>query len=294
MSSSGLKIVAAVLVLLAIVLGAVTVSVFRQNEERAQKAAAREAEQKSAVQTLAVVAAKPIAAYQAIDRTALALVPVAVAPANYYTNIDEVVGKIPLIDIDTGAPVTPRYFKEGNLLAQAIPAGYEAVSVEINDVVAVGGFLKPGDIVDVLLFLRNGAGVDQPMSRVLLPQARLLAYEERIIDRPEGLKEGENAERQQRRIRTAVLAVPQAETTKVMLGASLGELRLALHSQGRDSAAQPEDGKEARRSDKVVTVAELTRLTATQPAVSGQAAPPPPPSVEIYRGSQRERVTTRN
>lgn len=294
MSSSALKIVAGVLVLLALVLGAITVKVFHQNEERAQQAAAREAEQQKVAQTLAVVATKPLAAYQAIDRAALALVPVTVAPANYYTNIDEVAGKIPLTDIDTGAPLTPRYFKQGNLLAQSIPPGYEAVSVEINDVVAVGGFLKPGDIVDVLLFLRNGPGVDQPLSRVLLPEVRLLAYEERIIDRPEGLKDGNDAERQQRRVRTAVLAVPQAETTRVMLGASLGELRLSLHGQGRDADAGKSDGAKTANAEKVITVGELTRLAPARPVTPGQAAPAPQPSVEIYRGSQRERVTTKN
>jgi pilus assembly protein CpaB len=252
-----------------------------------------------------VVATKPLAAYKAIDRESVALVPVMVAPTQYFTSFDEVVGRTPLVDIDAGAPITARYFKEGNVLARVIPAGYQAVSVEINDVIAVGGFVRPGDIVDVLLFLRSGSGIEQPQSRVLLKEARLLAYEDRIIDRPQGLKDDEKTgERQQgRHVRTAVLAVPEAETTRVMLGASLGEVRLALRGQretepvSADAAGgiplSPEAvaAKEAQKvPDKTVTAAELSTV---RPAPAKDKKPAPAPSVEVYRGSEHE-VVTRN
>lgn len=291
MSSSALKIIAAVMVLLAVVLGAITVKVYNQNSQRAQQAVARaEEQQKSAPQILAVVAAQPLAAYQPIAREAVALVPVAVAPASYYTTLDEVVGKLPLVDVEAGSPLTARIFKEGNVLARTIPPGHEAVSVEINDVIAVGGFLRPGDIVDVLLFLRGGAGVEQPQARVLLRAARLLAYEERIIDPPEGAK-AEGAEQKSRRTRTAVLAVPSADTTRLMLGASLGELRLAL--KGATDGADPATAA-APAGDKPFTVADLSRAAAAQAAKPAPRKSEPAPSVEIYRGAQRERVVTSN
>lgn len=289
MSSTALKITAAIMVLLAVVLGAVTVKVFRQNAQVAQAAAARSAEQSRAPQVFAVVAIKPLAAYQPIDRAAIALAPLAVAPAQYFTNIDEVAGKLPLQDIDTGAPVTQRYFKESNVLARTIPAGFKAVSLEVNDVIAVGGFLRPGDIVDVLLFLRSGSGVEQAQARVLLKQVRLLAYEDRIIDRPEGLKDAENKEAKQRRIRTAVLAVPEAETTRVMLGASLGEVRLALN--GSADADAP-SATEAAATDQTVTAAQLARTSAPSNKNNSNSEQPAP-SVEVYRGSTRERVITK-
>ena len=60
----------------------------------------------------------------------------------------------------------------------------------------------------------------------------MLAYEERIIARPQGLKEEQGGpDQSRRRVRTAVLAVPEKETTRVMLGASLGEVRLSLRPQ---------------------------------------------------------------
>ncbi|MEQ1439617.1 Flp pilus assembly protein CpaB [Fontimonas sp. SYSU GA230001] len=281
MSSTTLKIVAVVAVLLAVVLAIIGFQMSRNYAEQAQKAQQR-VQQQEVQQTLAVVALKPLAAYKPIARDAVALVPVSVVPANPYESIDDVVGKVPLVDVDAGAPVTRRYFKEGNVLARIIPPGHQAVSVEVNDVIAVGGFVRPGDIVDLLLYLRGGAGVDEPQSRVLLKDVRVLAYEERIIDRPEGIKEDE---KQRSRVRTAVLAVPDKDTTRVMLGASLGELRLALHSPGEPVAAETA----AAAPDKAIGVSELTRI---RPPPSVQPTPPPP-SVEILRGSAREVVTTR-
>lgn len=296
MSSSTLKIVTVVLVLLALLLAGVSYRVFRGYAEEA-RIAAEQAKKESTPQTLAVVALQPLGAYKPITRELVALVPVSVAPTQYFTSLDDVVGKTPLVDIDAGAPVTLRYFKEGNVLARVIPQGFQAVSVEVNDVIAVGGFVRPGDIVDVLLFLRGGSGTDQAQSRVLLKDARVLAYEERIIDRPQGLKDDEKSANQGgRRIRTAVLAVPDADTTKVMLGASLGEIRLALHGQAPVAESLAESGlplskdavatAEAEKvPDKAVTAGELARVK--KPA-KGQGAETPP--IDVYRGSQLDHV----
>ncbi len=301
MSSTTIKIIAVVSVLAAIVMVLLGFQFSRNFAEQAQKAQAQVSVQE-AKQTLAVVALRPLAAYEPIARDAIALVPVSVVPPSNYGNIDDVVDKVPLVDIDAGAPVTQRYFREGNALVRVIPPGHQAVSVEVNDVVAVGGFVRPGDIVDVLLFLRGGGSATEPQSRVLLESTRVLAYEERIIDRPEGIK---NDDKQRARTRTAVIAVPEKDTTKLMLGASLGELRLALHGQarpGREEAVEtpPDDPALAATTagakpaptaapapDKAISLAELSRLKQK----SGAQAPARP-KVEILRGSALETVTT--
>lgn len=314
MSSATLKIVAAIMVALALVFGLLLVNFYRKNEERARDAEAKAQQQQQ--MKLAVIAAKPLAAYKAIDRESVALVPVPVTPTQYFTSLEEVVGRVPLLDVDAGAPITARYFKEGNALARIIPPGFQAVSMEINDVIAVGGFVRPGDIVDLLLFLRGGQGVTEPQARVLLKQVRVLAYEERIVDRPEGLKDEEKtgASQGNRRVRTAVLAVPEADTTRVMLGISLGELRLSLRGQdpkgeekqlaevtegGVPLSEQAKSEQSAKISEQPVTASQLSRLQA--PSSSGRPGQnkektekAPPPTVEVYRGSERERVVTKN
>ncbi len=290
MSSTALKIVAVVSVLLALVLAVLGYQISKSYAKKADDAA-QQARQQKAEQFLAVVAVQPLAAYRAIARDAVALVPVSVKPADPYTNIEDVVGKIPLVDVDAGAPVTQRYFKEGNALARIIPPGHQAISVEINDVIAVGGFVRPGDIVDLLVFLRGGVGIDQAQSRVLLESVRVLAYEERIIDRPEGIKDDDEAKRRASRVRTAVLAVPDTDTTKLMLGASLGELRLALHSQAVAVAGEPQPGAaRTARVDKAIGLEELSRMRgAAAPSTAAGGGP----TVEMIRGSQRETVSTK-
>lgn len=305
MSSTTLKVVTVVLVLLALILAGVSYRVFHSYAEEAQKATA-DAKKQATPQTMAVVALKPLAAYQPIPRDSVGLVPVTVTPAQFFTNLDDVVNHVPLVDIDAGAPVTARYFKEGNVLAKVIPPGYQALSIEVTDIIAVGNFIRPGDIVDVLLYLRAGAGsgagsvADQPQSRVLLKDVRVLAYEERIIDRPEGIKDDKNGETQHRQ-RTAVLAIPDADTTKLMLGVSMGEIRLALHSQNTEAGQSPPVGENglplspkelaardaSKVPDKAITSGELSRVRPSPKA--GNANPP----VEVIRGSKIERIGTK-
>lgn len=302
MSSTTLKVVTVVLVLLAFVLAGVSYYVFHSYAEDAQKAA-ETAKKESTPQVLAVVAVKPLPAYKPIDRDAVALVPVSVTPTQYFSNLDDVVGHQPLVDIDAGAPVTARYFKEGNALARVIPAGFQALSIEVTDVIAVGDFVRPGDIVDVLLYLRSDT-TDQTVTqaRVLLKDVRVLAYEDRIIDRPEGIKD-DQGNQQVRHQRTAVLAVPEADVTKLMLGVSKGEIRLALHGQTQpDGATTPpvadnglpltpkalEALNANKVPDKAYTGAQLGRIT---PPAKSRAAKP---AVEVIRGSTKERVTTSN
>lgn len=307
-SSNGLKVLGVV----AAVLGAILVVVAYQmkktedaNRQQAQAPSLRAEAEPEVPKLLAVVAAKPLGAYRKITKDDVQLVEVTIAPKSYYTNIDEVIGKEPLTDIDVGAPITERYFGQGNVLAKAIPPGHQAISVTVSDVIGVGGFVRPGDIVDVLLYLRGGGDVERVQARVLLRDTRVLAYEELLVERPEGLKDEEQTKKRSssRRQRTAVLAVPQDLTTRLMLGANMGELRLALHGvipEGtqvvelppalQTEGGLPVDEKVAKAEaakkvpDKVITARQLARLPASQKK-------PAKPKVYVYRGSDVQAVS---
>lgn len=316
MSSSAAKVVAIVALVLTVLLAFAGYRMSQQYAQNGQQKATHQAvagaDAAAAVpKTLAVVALKPLAAYKAIGKDDVALVEVSVAPTDYFTNVTEVVGRQPIVDIDGGAPVTKRYFGEGNILARAIPPGHQAISVEVNDVVGVGGFVRPGDLVDVLVYLRNGKDVDASQARVLLQKVRVLTYEEQLVERPEGLKEEDKKDTnrsssQNRRTRTAVLAVPEQDTTRLMLGVSQGELRLALYGQtppGTELAPVPEtlvagglpanDQKLAEIAskkvpDKALSLDQLARIK-LPPAKQGTA----PVSVPVYRAEKVETVSVR-
>lgn len=317
MSSNAARIVAAVAVLLTVALAVLGWRVSREYAEKSERAQAQvreQAEEKKAPKILAVIAVKPLSAYRKIAKDEVVLGEVSIAPREYYTNLEDVIGREPLVDVDQGAPLTGRYFAEGNVLAKAIAPGFQAVSVEVSDVIGVGGFVRPGDIVDVLLYLRDAGDVRTAQARVLLEKTRVLAYHELLVDRPEGLKDQEKADRSQaRRQRTAVLAVPAADTTRLMLGASMGELRLALHgmdkpddalasTSGTDGPEQTASGlpalpltPEAQKAaadkkvpDKAITAAQLARV---EPPPAEKKRVAARQRVTIYRGSAVETVT---
>lgn len=314
MSSSAAKLMAVIGLVLTVVLAIVLYRISHNYAENAQKPAKAAAASDAPVvpKTLAVVALKPLAAYQPIGKDDVALVEVSVAPADYFTSVAQVVGKEPVVDVDGGAPVTKRYFGEGNLLARAIPPGFQAISVEISDVVAVGGFVRPGDMVDVLVYLRDSKDVDAAQARVLLRQVRVLAYEERLVDRPEGLTEADDKKAaasrasQTRRTRTAVLAVPEMETTRLMLGASQGELRLALYSQsvpGSESEPLAETTVENGLPASTETLAKIESYKVPDKALTLQQLsrikPPPakqnsmPIQVPVYRAADVQTVAVK-
>lgn len=315
MNSRLLKTIAAVSVVIALILAAIS---WRMGHNYAAdvKQKAQEVVAPAKPQTLVVVATQPLAANQPITKDQVRLVPVEVAPTAYFTNVDDVVARIPLVDIDAGAPITPRFFKEGNQLAKLIPPGYLAMSMEVNEVIGVGGFLHPGDIVDVLLYLRDanvnsgaerGQRADRSpvasQARVLLKNALVLGYEERIIDRPQGIKDNDkNAAAHQSRRKTAVIAVPESDTTRVALGLSAGEIRLALHGQqapngeeapptsaGGLPLAKASDTKTKtegdKRPDDVITEAELAQVVPKARKAAAARS-----SVVIYRGNKHETV----
>lgn len=306
-NSNVMKIAAGVMLLIAVGLGVLVANSYRQSaldaEAAREQARAVELERSQAApQTLVVVATRPLAAHQPIVRDAVSLVPVLIAPQSYFTNVEEVVGRTPLADIDAGAPVTARYFGAGNALARVIPEGHKALSMEVNDVIAVGNFVRPGDVVDVLLYLRGGSGVEQAQARILLREAKVLAYEDRIIDPPEGLEKSPDSAQAQaenrRRVRTVTLAVPDTDTTRVMLGMSLGDLRLALHGTtvAQTDGVLPSEVAQASGEngsgtalDQVISVEELARLK--KAPVRSANAPPPRRPVEIIRGGDVTRVT---
>ncbi len=329
MSSTALKAFAGFLVVAAVILAFVAYR-FGGGFAPAEQAAEETAPQPGENQVLAVVATSRIPPYQPIPAESVALVPISVEPAQYYTDVNEVVGRSPLRPVPMGSPVTDDSFSAANTLAQAIPAGSQAMSLEISDVIAVGGFVKPGDKVDVLLYIRSsGREVENSQARVLLEDVRVLAYQERLINAdPEG-EDGDEA-RQQRRERTAVVAVPEAATTRVMLGASLGELRLSLRGEevvvdstteqaddestgdvingddkpealapgssrvaAKDGSADDDEAAADDDNDKVITLSELAAIERRQTGSGGAQAPRRPAYsvIEVYEGTSSKRIT---
>ncbi len=303
MSSNLIKIIAGVFVVLAFFLAFVAFKMSRSAYDTAARApqAVQAAPSTDKLPDI-VVAAKPLFANQPIDASSVKVIKTDTPPVEYYTKVDDVKGMIPSVDVDVGAPLTPRLF-DADPIAKLIPPGNKAVSLILTDVIGIGGFVRAADVVDVLVYLRNDQGnkIDPAQARILLKDALVLASDERIIP-PPSVEKSQNGQQQQapqpHHERTVVIAVPDAEVPRVMLGASLGEVRLALHSKSPDqpqapaadaAAAPAVPAKQVAAADQPlpdmpITSAELARLKPPHPS---QGAPQ---GIVIYRGSKGSTV----
>ena len=102
-----------------------------------------------------VAAAMPIPFTTKVEERHLKLVemPDGLAPDGFFTAIDEVVGKVSTTDISRGEILVAERFRAhsaGSTLAALVDENMRAVTVRVDDVVGVAGFLLPGNTVDVL------------------------------------------------------------------------------------------------------------------------------------------------
>lgn len=343
MSSKAIQAIAILLGVVAVILIVFVWQMSRTFAENAASAQPKAAEAQAAPaqpQVLVVIAANPLAANIPIKKDDVVLTPVTVAPTEYFANVEDVIGRTPLVDLDKGQPVTPRFFKDTNIIARGVPPGQRAISLKVDDVVGVGGFIRPGDIVDVLVYIKAATSTPTgekektediaTQARVLLKDVLILAYEDHVVEPPKGIDEKDKAKaQQQKRERTAVVAIPEADVTRVLLGASLGEVRLALHGTQApdtqvaaatpDAAANPaaptagaapaanpgisalplSDEAKAKEKDKDKNKAPVppdqaitaAELGRVKPVLAPGTKPPPPrPTIEVFRGSKVERV----
>lgn len=209
-----LKLLSSVMVVLAIGLGmyAYRLSLYRTPVAQPEAAVLFKGKVVVAMQSMAE--GKPILA------EAVSLEPVTIVPEESFTQLEDVVGKELMLPIAMGEPLTAKHFR-ASMLAVTLQPGERAVAVQVDGVVGAGGFVQPGDYVDVLLYLQDdNQENNNTQARVLLRCLRVMTFGVNL--------KGKREEKPSLDARTAVLAVSEADTTKLMLGASAGRLRLAL------------------------------------------------------------------
>jgi pilus assembly protein CpaB len=169
---------------------------------------------------------------------------------------------------------------ERGSLSSLLEEGKRAVTVRVDDIRGVGGFILPGDRVDVALIRTEGMTSGQSYSDVILQQVKVLAVDQLV---------GERAE-QPTVAKAVTLEVSAEEAQKVLLAMNIGRLSLVLRQPGMGVA-----GEQTRR----ITERDLSKLgEPVAPAPAPAAAPAAPvatPSdtatVAIVRGLKREEYT---
>ncbi|MGI9273991.1 MAG: Flp pilus assembly protein CpaB [Endozoicomonas sp.] len=152
-------------------------------------------------------------------------------PEGAYRQLTEVVGQVALKPFYKGEIVLSQRLKEsgnGGLLAARVSPGKRAVSVKVSEFGGVGGFIAPGDRVDVLVSYKKADR--SPASERVLDNIRVLGVGQTAIA-------GEEAAR---KYRTVTLEIPAEYVQMVVLASSSSRISLALRNPGDFEEFTPE------------------------------------------------------
>jgi pilus assembly protein CpaB len=151
-------------------------------------------------------------------------------PAGSFNSIDDAKGRIVRHPLAQGEPVlTAALFPTGSAggLGAVITDKFRAVSVKVDNVIGVAGFVVPGSRVDVMATIRR---VDRqkaiPYSKVILQDVRVLAVDQKL----EEVKSGEPE-----LVNVVTLEVSPVQAEHLIYAAHEGRLQLALRSPGDDT-----------------------------------------------------------
>lgn len=187
--------------------------------------------------------------------------------------------------VAVGQPVLSSYtFKEGrgNVVAATLEPGMRAVAIPVKATTMAGGFITPGDRVDVILTYRVdvGRGAEEEVtalvrnhaSETILKNVRVVAVDQEASTEQEKAKVA----------KTVTIAVDTKGAQKVALASEMGDLTLSLRGIGDEA----EDNTASVTTDMDVsrTMQNVARLR------SGGSTGGP---VRIYSGSSVEEVRPR-
>ena len=177
-----------------------------------------------------------------------------------------------------GLPAKLAPVGSGAGLPPVIPEGKRAVSVRVNDVVGVAGYVLPGTHVDVLATISPTNQDTDMTSKVVLTNVLVLASGTKIEQDVENNKPIS--------VSVVTLMVDPLEAERLTLASTEGKIQLALRNP-LDKTAPPTPG--------IQPPVLLGYQGARRPVAPSRvaAAPPPPPTVEVIRGDKRSQEVLR-
>jgi len=144
-------------------------------------------------------------------------------PQGYFQNKADVLGRGVVMPIAKGEFILPSKLAAENAgagLPSLIPPGMRAVSVRVNEVVAVAGFVIPGTRVDVLL-TGNPRGTDEPLTTTVLENVEVLAAGQKLQRSSQGEPQS---------VPVITLLVSPEDAQKLTMASSEGHIQLALRN----------------------------------------------------------------
>jgi pilus assembly protein CpaB len=196
-------------------------------------------------------------------------------------------------------------------LSAVIPPGFRALTVKVDEVVGVSGFVMPGsyvDIVAVILPVASSAAAQGPISKIVLQNIKVLASGAKL-DSPSDQREPSH-------VNAVTLLVTPDQAEKLVLAANESKLQLVMRNFGDQEDTQTSgankgtllSGESVKLAPSPASerVAEVKPAAAPKPKVrrvtfeaprEERPAPPPPisrNSIELIEGVKRRDVEIPN
>ena len=230
-------------------------------------------------------------------------------PDGAFDSPEKLAGRVAVMNIGAREPITEsRLAPEGTAagLSAIIPEGYRAMTVKVDDAAGISGFIMPGTMVDVVVVIdpREGSGMQDPISKIVLQNIKVLANGQNI-DKPKD-------EREANSVKAVTLQVTPEQAEKLALASSEGKLQLMMRSQidqgdeqtpgvnkrgllnGDKATPAPEPGSLKSEQPKSESKPAVRRSAAFAPKPVTAAAPAPQPtpraSVEMIEGAKKRSV----
>jgi pilus assembly protein CpaB len=185
--------------------------------------------------------------------------------------------------------------KDTGFLAAMLEPGQRAISIPVSVKTSAGGFVRPGDFVDILMTYQvrlegdrddrqNAMSiVSRYASETVLEKVRVLAVDQVVAN-----------EKDAGQVKTVTVAVSRAEAEKVTLAQEMGDLSLSLRALASDEDAEAAEVAEASsfttdvgigKALQAATLAMQGRGEETVSTSRGEG-----PSVRIYNGASVQRI----
>ena len=252
----------------------------------------------------------PLGAKIVAEQLTLAPMPNGSAPDGVFRKLDEVVGRVAVTPIGLREPITKMKLAPegtGAGLPAVIPEGYRAMTVRVDNVIGVSGFVMPGshvDVVAVIVPVTQNATSQGPISKIVLQNIKVLASGAKI-DSPQD-------QRQPTDVNAVTLLVTPEQAEKLVLATNEGKLQLVMRNYGDQEDTQtPGANKATLLTGEVVrpepplpsekTAEEKSSPPKVRPKRTNliaqrieRPAPSAPPvtknSIELIEGSKRRDV----
>jgi pilus assembly protein CpaB len=210
-------------------------------------------------------------------------------PQFAFNNPKDVIGRgivMPMIQNEPFLPMKLASKDGGTGLTPAIPPGLRAVSVKVNEVIGVAGYVLPGTHVDVVATVSPTQSQADMTTKVILTNVEVLAAGtkiERTTDKDKPMP-----------VTVVTMLVDPEQAERLTLASTEGKIQLALRNPLDRNTPVTKGVKPAALLGAPATTPRAVARVGT-PNIPGVAAKPTvePVTVEIIRGDKRAREVVR-